>query len=141
MSRAARLTVARAVAQYSALLLSFHPRCRSLERTRRVPDRLRWIRSRPETRRCDQMKSSSSPVVLNSRDCGITHTLDKNAHAQYTYSNQYIIDFPSPVTQLSHIESDSSNAFKALTSLDPFKALGCDDISARLLKFCCDHFG
>ena len=58
-------------------------------------------------------------------------------HSVFTKSNftlPSIDHLPSPSNQLSSLSIDSNEVYEALTSLDPNKSTGCDDISPLLLK-------
>lgn len=52
------------------------------------------------------------------------------------YTLPKLEDLPAPQDCLSSISIDSSDVYRALCSLDPTKAMGCDNISARVLKNC-----
>ena len=47
-----------------------------------------------------------------------------------------IDEHPTPQSELSDFQIDSSDVFNALHSLDPSKGIGCDNISPYILKFC-----
>lgn len=90
-------------------------------------------------------KPRSGPQFLINHGSPVHDSLSKARlfneffHSTFTVSN-FILPpsecLPSPSTQLSHIEIDSSDVFQALIKLDPTKAVGCDKIPPRLLKCC-----
>ncbi len=45
-------------------------------------------------------------------------------------------ELPSPMHLCSNIVFSEEDVFKALTSLDPSKAKGYDNISPKILKYC-----
>ena len=69
----------------------------------------------------------------------IAHSFNTFFHSTFTRSDfdlPRIEDLPTPSSQLSSISIDSSDIFKALSKLNPGKAMGCDGLSPKVLKSC-----
>lgn len=93
-----------------------------------------------------QLSSSTSTaqsIVCNSKIIHDSATkadiFNKFFNSNFTRSDYQlppVENLPTPSLQLSTINIDSSDIFEALIQLNPSKAVGCDDISPRVLKFC-----
>ena len=90
-------------------------------------------------------KFSKTPQCLVYNSSSVLDPIDKvEAFNRFFNSTFTVSDFalpsidkmPTPMNQLSHITIDESDVFEALTNLSPSKALGCDNISPYILKFC-----
>ena len=84
------------------------------------------------------------PVVNLDNSCAVTDYDKASLFNQYFYSIFTISDFclpsvndlPRPQPTLGEISITQSDVFRALISLDPSKAMGCDGISPKVLKHC-----
>ena len=92
-------------------------------------------------------KSSLYPIIHNSQpvvDPHIKASLFNSYFNSVFTTSDFILppidSLPSPTDQLSSIVIDASDVFEAISSLNPSKAPGIDDINPAILKICADPF-
>jgi len=93
----------------------------------------------------DLNRPSTSNVFVNNDGESVKDTaciatcFNEFFHSTFTRSD-YILpsidQLPTPSNQLSSISIDATDTFKALVSLDPNKAMGCDRISPKVIRAC-----
>ena len=69
----------------------------------------------------------------------IAELFNKFFNSTFTSSSYNLPSFdalPQPRNQLHHINISSSDVYIALSTLDPTKAFGCDNVHPRILKYC-----
>ena len=90
-------------------------------------------------------RPKSGPQVIIDQEASVHDLFTKvKLFNQFFNSTFTVSDFvlpslkslPCPNSQLSHINIDSSDVYQTLIKLDPTKAVGCDKIPPRLLKYC-----
>ena len=90
-------------------------------------------------------RPKSGPQVIIDQEVPVHDSFTKVKLFNQFFNSTFIVsDFvlpplnclPCPNSQLSHINIDSSDVYQTLIKLDTTKAVGCDKIPPRLLKYC-----
>ena len=80
---------------------------------------------------------TSGEVLCNNLE--IATAFNEYFHSTFTQNSYVLPDtslLPQPESTLSSITIDSGDVFEVLRSLDENKAMGCDNISPKILKHC-----
>ena len=65
-----------------------------------------------------------------------TSSTDFSTFSSSSYVLPPVRCLPTPTSQLNHIDITPTDVYNALSSLDPTKAVGCDNIHRYILKHC-----
>ena len=78
----------------------------------------------------------SSPVYDPIIKANLFNRFFNSTFSSSTYVLPPVECLPTPTSQLSHIDITPIDVYNALSSIDPTKAVGCDNIHPYILKHC-----
>ena len=78
----------------------------------------------------------SSPVYDPIIKANLFNRFFNSTFSSSTYVLPPVECLPTPTSQLSHIDITPIDVYNALSSIDPTKAIGCDNIHPYILKHC-----
>lgn len=97
----------------------------------------RYLRDLTKTSTSDVFLDKDSEIITD--PLKIAEAFNDFFHSTFTRSEfvlPSIDELPTPSSQLSSIDIDISDTFEALAKLNSDKAMGCDNISPKVLKTC-----